>query len=92
MDLILFETGSTSAADDIVSAVEASSLWGVDMGTTSKAASYSTYVVVEATANRVSNLLGSMPEGVDMEIHYHEIHSFTDASSDEKLWFLRGKL
>jgi len=92
MDLILFETGSTGAADEIVSAVEASSLWGVDMGTTSKAAAYSNYVVVEATANRVSNLLGSMPDGVDMEIHYHEIHSFTDASSDEKLWFLRGKL
>jgi hypothetical protein len=91
MDVILFETTSTQAADEIVAAVEASNLWGVDMGTTSKAAAYSTWVVVEATATRVSNLLGSMPEGVDMELHHHEIHSFTDASSEEKLWHLRGK-
>lgn len=91
MDVILFKTTSTQAADEIVAAVEASNLWGVDMGTTSKAAAYSTWVVVEATATRVSNLLGSIPEGVDMELHYHEIHSFTDASSQEKLWHLRGK-
>ena len=91
MDVILFETTSTQAADEIVAAVEASNLWGVDMGTTSKAAAYSTWVVVEATATRVSNLIGSIPEGVDMELHYHEIYSFTDASSAEKLWHLRGK-
>jgi hypothetical protein len=91
MDVILFETPSTQAADEIVAAVEASNLWGVDMGTTSKAAAYSNYVVVEATANRVSNLLSSIPEGVDMELHYHEIQSFTDSTSDEKLWYLRGK-
>ena len=91
MDVILFETTSTSAAEDIVAAVEASSLWGVDMGTTSKAAGYSNYVVVEATANRVSNLISSMPETVEMEIHYHEIQSFTESTSDEKLWYLRGK-
>lgn len=92
MDIILFETSSSAAADDIVAAVQAQSLWGVDMGTTSKAASYSNYAVVEATATRVSNLLGSMPDNVGMEIHVHDIYSFTDAASDEKLWYLRGKL
>lgn len=92
MDIILFETASSAAADDIVAAVQAQSLWGVDMGTTSKATSYSNYAVVEATATRVSNLLGAMPENVGMEVHIHDIYSFTDASSEEKLWYLRGKL
>ena len=92
MDIILFETASSAAADDIVAAVQAQSLWGIDMGTTSKAAAYSNYAVVEATATRVSNLLGAMPENVGMEVHIHDIYSFTDASSEEKLWYLRGKL
>lgn len=92
MDIILFEAASSAAADDIVAAVQAQSLWGVDMGTTSKATSYSNYAVVEATATRVSNLLGAMPENVGMEVHIHDVYSFTDASSEEKLWYLRGKL
>jgi len=92
MDVILFETASTSAAEDIVTAVKAQQLWGVDMGTTSKSASYSNYVVVEATATRVSNLFPAMPEDVSMEVHIHDVYSFTDASSEEKLWYLRGQL
>lgn len=92
MDVILFETASTSAAEDIVTAVKAQQLWGVDMGTTSKSASYSNYAVVEATATRVSNLLGAIPDDVSMEVHIHDVYSFTDASSEEKLWYLRGQL
>ena len=92
MDIILFETSSTQTADDVVTDVQAGNLWGVDMGTTSKSASYSNYVVVEATATRVSNLLGAIPDGVSMEVHVHDIYSFTDASSEEKLWYLRGKI
>lgn len=92
MDVILFKTSSAQAADDIVSAVSAQELWGVDMGTTSKASSYSTYVVVESTATRASNLLGSMPDTVGMEMHVHNICSFSDSSSEEKLWYLRGSI
>lgn len=92
MDIVMFETSSTQAADDIVADVQPGNLWGVEMGTTSKAASYSNFVAVEATATRVSNLLGSAPEDVDMEIHVHNIYSFTDAASDEKLWYLRGAM
>ncbi len=92
MDVILFETASSAAAEDIVTAVEAQQLWGVDMGTTSKSSSYSNYAVVEATATRVSNLIAAMPEAVSMEVHIHDVYSFTDASSEEKLWYLRGKL
>ena len=92
MDVILFETASTSAAENVVTAVEAQQLWGVDMGTTSKSSSYSNYAVVEATATRVSNLIAAMPEDVGMEVHIHDVYSFTDASSEEKLWYLRGKL
>ena len=92
MDIILLETSSSAAAEDIVAAVQAQSLWGVDMGTTSKASSYSSYAVVEATATRVSNLFPAMPEDVSMEVHIHDVYSFTDASSEEKLWYLRGQL
>ena len=92
MDIILFETSSTQAADDVVADVQAGNLWGVEMGTTSKSASYSNYAVVEATATRVYGLLDSVPENVGMEVHIHDIYSFTDASSEEKLWYLRGKL
>lgn len=92
MDVILFETSSTSAAADVVTAVEAQQLWGIDMGTTSKAAAHSNYVVVEATSTRVSNLISSMPEDVSLDMHYYEICSFTDSSSDQKLWYLRGQL
>jgi hypothetical protein len=91
-DMILFKTSSAQAAEDIVSAVAAQELWGVDMGTTSKASSYSNYALVESTATRASNVLGSIPDGVDFEIHVHDIYSFSDAASEEKLWYLRGKL
>ncbi len=92
MDMILFETSSSVAADDVVAAVQAQSLWGIDMGTTSKAAAHSNFVVVEATATRVSNIISAMPDNVDMQLHYHDIHSFTDSTTEQKLWYLRGQL
>jgi hypothetical protein len=91
-DVILFKTSSAQAADDIVEAVVAQELWSVDMGTTSTASSYSNFALVECTATRATNLLGSIPENVDFEMHVHSICSFSDASSEEKLWYLRGKL
>jgi hypothetical protein len=91
-DVILFKTSSAQAADDIVKAVVARELWGVDMGTTSSASSYSNFALVECTATRATNLLGSIPENVDFEMHVHGICSFSDAASEEKLWCLRGKL
>ena len=91
-DVILFKAGSASAADDIVEAVAARELWGVDMGTTSKASSYSAYALVECTATRATNVLGAIPDGVDFEMHVHDICSFSDAAAEEKLWYLRGKI
>jgi hypothetical protein len=91
-DVILFKAGSASAADDIVEAVAAQELWGVDMGTTSKASSYSAYALVECTATRATNVLGSIPENVDFEMHVNSICSFSDASAEEKLWYLRGMI
>ena len=91
-DVILFKTSSAQAADDIVEAVLAQELWSVDMGTTSTASSYSVWAVVECTATRANNILGSTPENVDTEMHVHDICSFSDAASEEKLWYLRGKI
>lgn len=92
MDVILIKTSSAQAADDIVSAVAAQELWGVDMGTTSKASSYSTYAIVESTATRASNLLAAIPDNVQFEMHVHNICSFSDSSAEEKLWYLRGSI
>ena len=92
MDLVLFETSSSSAADEIVAAVQAKNLWGVNMGTTSKSASYSKYVVVEATSTRVSDIISAMPDNVDNVLKYHDTPSFTDSTDEQKAWYLRGQL
>ena len=91
-DVILLKTSSTQAADDIVEAVAAQELWSVDMGTTSKASSYSAYALIECTATRAISVLGAIPDGVDFEMHVHNICSFSDAAYEEKLWYLRGKI
>lgn len=92
MNLILFETSSASAADDVVTAVQAQELWGVNMGTTSKASSYSKFVLIEATATRVSNLISAAPQGVDMLVQYSDPPSFSDSTPDEMVWYLRATL
>tara|TARA_A100001515_G_scaffold134275_2_gene124146 strand:- start:1394 stop:1672 length:279 start_codon:yes stop_codon:yes gene_type:complete len=92
MDMIMFDAGSSAAADEITAAVEARELWGVSMGTTSKASKYSSFVLIEATFNRVNDLLAAKPNEIEFEMQYHDICSFTEASSEEKFWYLRGKL
>jgi hypothetical protein len=92
MDLVLMKLNSSSAASNIVDEVAAGSLWGVDLGTTSKAASNDSYALVEATANRVSNLVAACPDSVDLLLQYHNAPAFTDLTEDNKCWFLRGRL
>ncbi len=90
--ICLFETSSTSAAEDIVSAVEAGELWGVDMGSTSKSSSYSNYALVECTANRALQITDVIPDGVFLASTQDEVPSFTDSDGSAKTWYLRGKL
>tara|TARA_R100001594_G_scaffold86492_1_gene120927 strand:+ start:891 stop:1172 length:282 start_codon:yes stop_codon:yes gene_type:complete len=90
--ICLFETTSTSAAEDIVAAIEAGDLWGVDMGTTSKASSYSKFALVECTANRVLQITDVIPEEISLSITEDDVAGFTDATANEKLWYLRAKL
>ena len=90
--ICLFETNSTSAADDIVAAVEAGELWGVDMGSTSESSSYSKYALVECTANRALQITDVTPDGVSVASIQDEVSSFTDATGTEKVWYLRGKI
>lgn len=92
MDLILFKAGSANDADGIVEAVTNQQLWGVNMGTTSSASSHSNFALIECTTTRATNLLAAIPEAVDFEMHVHDFCSFSDAASEEKLWYLRGKL
>mgnify|MGYP003135033545 CR=1 FL=1 len=90
--ICLFETKSTSAADDIVAAVDTGELWGVDMGTTSGSSSYSKYALVECTANRAIQITDVIPEDVSLSVIDDDVASFTNATANEKVWYLRGKI
>jgi hypothetical protein len=92
MAIILFETTSTSAAEDIVEAVAAGELWGLDMGTTSKASSYSNFALVECTRTRSENLADHIPDGTAQILWDSEPPSFTAADMGHKTWYLRGML
>ena len=92
MAFILFESTSPSAADDVVTAVDAGELWGMDMGTTSKAASYSNYALVECTTTRSENLADYVPEETNMVLWETGAQSFTAAGVTAKTWYLRGQL
>ena len=90
--ICLFETKSTSAAEDIVDAVGAGELWGVDMGTTSKSSSYSKYALVDCTANRAIQITDVIPDDIFLSVTEDDISSFTDADASGKTWYLRGML
>ena len=78
----------------IVAAVEAGELWGVDMGTTSKASSYSDYALIECTNTRNLALMDACPEGETYTVEYSisTPDSFTETDGVSKSWFLRGML
>lgn len=92
--IIMIECSSSSVAQQVVADVEAGELWGVDMGTTSKAASYSNWALVESNKTRNLALYESLPEGEKFEIPFSTIDclSFTDADLESKIWFLRGRM
>ena len=90
--ICLFETTSTSAAEDLVAAIEAGALWGVDIGTTSKASSYSKFALVECTANRLLQITDVIPDDIFLSVTEDDISSFTDADASGKTWYLRGML
>lgn len=92
--LTMIKCSSAAAAQEVVSDVESGELWGVDMGTTSKASSYSNWALVESTKTRNYALYESLPEGEKFEIPFSTIDclSFTDSDLESKIWFLRGKI
>tara|TARA_R110002126_G_scaffold268738_1_gene412282 strand:+ start:352 stop:630 length:279 start_codon:yes stop_codon:yes gene_type:complete len=92
MAIILIETTSTSAANSIVSEVQAGSLWSVDMGTTSKAAAYSDRAMVECTNSRADSVVFNCPPESIIAVFDSEPPSFTAASKQCQIWFLRGKI
>lgn len=94
MTLLLLKCSSSSAAQQVVTDVQAGELWGVDMGSTSKVASYSNYALVECTETRHLNLFDAEIDLDRYEIIYGttDPDSFTEAPVDWKTWYLRGKL
>ena len=94
MTVILIDCSSSSGANSVVAAVESGELWEVDMGTTSKVSSYSTYALIECTNTRNLALMDNCPEDGSFTIEYsmNEPDSFTEGGPVSKTWFLRGKL
>lgn len=94
MTTLLINCSSSSTASDIVADVEAGELWGVDMGTTSKAASYSNYVLIECTKTRNLDIIDNIPdfEKYSAELGDTDPDSFSDATQRMKVWYLRGRL
>jgi len=92
--VLLFHCNTTNTAASIVSDTEAGSLFSVDMGTTSKAASYSRWAIVECTQTRADAVVvGDFnPEDISVSASISEPESFTDGDVMEKMWYLRGKL
>jgi hypothetical protein len=94
MTLIAIQCSSSTSADQIVADVESGSLWGVDMGTTSKAVSYSNFVLIECAKSRNLKILDADRDLDKYELFYEttDPDSFKTARSDWKVWFLRGRL
>tara|TARA_R110000824_G_scaffold208246_1_gene393812 strand:- start:216 stop:494 length:279 start_codon:yes stop_codon:yes gene_type:complete len=92
MAIILIETSSASAANDIVSAVAGQSLWGVDMGTTSKASAHADRALVECTTTRAGDLQFACPEDAIISIYDENPLSFSAATQDGQVWYLRALL
>ena len=92
MAILLIEMGSTSAADDIVAAVDAGELWGIDLGTTSSASSYSKFALVDLTQTRANNVVAVAPDEAFVCIQDSDPPSFTSSTANQKAWYLRGKL
>tara|TARA_Y100001973_G_scaffold96595_1_gene151524 strand:+ start:286 stop:570 length:285 start_codon:yes stop_codon:yes gene_type:complete len=94
MTILFIKCSSASTAQQIATDVEAGSLWGVDMGTTSKVAAYSNYALIECTVTRYLGLIDAEKDVEKYEITYGttDPDSFSEAPADWKVWFLRGRL
>jgi hypothetical protein len=92
MTIIFIEATGTASADEIVAAVQAGALWGVDMGTTSKSAAYSDRALVECTKTRADALVEACPEDLSVSLFDSAPCSFTSADDGCQVWYLRGKM
>tara|TARA_B100001250_G_C19294885_1_gene569216 strand:+ start:241 stop:528 length:288 start_codon:yes stop_codon:yes gene_type:complete len=92
--LTLVKCTTSASAQEIVDSVEAGNLWGVSMGTTSRASSYSNFVLIESTKTRNYSILesGFDESKFDIQISQIDVDSFTESDIDAKAWFLRGML
>jgi hypothetical protein len=94
MTLIAIQCSSVPVAEQLVSDVQAGEVWGIDMGTTSKAVSYSNFVLIECTKTRNLNIYNAEKDLDRYQVCYGTTapDSFTEARLDWKIWFLRGRL
>ena len=92
MTHLILEANSTTAAAAIKADADTGALYGVDLGTTTKSATYSNLVLLELTQARAFALCEVLPAGVISPMMDFQPGSFTSAAPECQVWFLRARL
>lgn len=90
MALLLLEATSTSKATAIKAEADAGALYGVSLGTTTKSATHSNLVLLELTQTRAFAICEVLPDEVESPMMDMGADSFSSASPDCQVWYLRG--
>jgi len=92
MTLLLLEATSTSGATAIKAEADTGTLYGVSLGTTTKAATYSNLVLLELTQTRAFAICEVLPDEVESPMMDMDAMSFSSAGPECQIWYLRGML
>ena len=92
MTLLLLEATSTSGATAIKAEADTGTLYGVNLGTTTKSSTYSNLVLLELTQTRAFAICEVLPDEVESPMMDMDAMSFSSAGPECQIWFLRGKL
>ena len=89
--LVCIECTSGAAARGFVEDAGAGSLWGVNLGTTSKAVAVGSYLVVGCTPTRASDLSHAAP-GNPTVVVVDDVPGVTQMSHDQAMFFGYGQM
>lgn len=94
MAMALIKCSSSSTASNLVDEVETGTLWGVSLGTTTRATKYSNFCLLDITETRAMELysVNPLPETYEFCTINAYVDSFSESGTEDKVWYLRGKL
>lgn len=94
MAMALIQCSSSSTASTLVEEVETGELWGVSLGTTTKVTKYANFCLLDITETRAMELysVNPLPETYEFQGIHSYVDSFSESGSEDKMWYLRGKL